>query len=200
MWEMFIVVFVHKNEAHFVTNVQGKYYATGVMNYVGNKGGLLLQFNFFERTFSVINCHLPSGVDKAEKRMDHLANILRNIGCSKTAADRIEPDAIADFSVILGDLNSRFMSTYSKHIDNVKKSREMIKSLDELHDSMQNKQSCFGYHEETIHFDPTYKRSALENSTYINKKDQCPSYTDRIIVKAAKEAFVTQYNSYGSND
>lgn len=119
---MFIVVFIHKDQAPFVTNVQGKYFATGVMNYVGNKGGLLLQFSLFERAFCIINCHLPSGVDKSEKRMDHLANILRNIGCSKNSADRVEPDANSDFSIILGDLNSRFMSTYTAHIDKVKKS------------------------------------------------------------------------------
>jgi len=58
--------------------------------------------------------------------MDHLANILRNIGCTKNQNERIEPDAIADFSMILGDLNSRFKSTYTKHIQNVKNSREMI--------------------------------------------------------------------------
>lgn len=133
---MFLVVFVHKDQAPFLTNVQGKYFATGVMNYVGNKGGLLLQFNLFERAFCIINCHLPSGVDKADKRMDHLANILRNLGCSKNSADKLEPDASADISIILGDLNSRFMSTYTNHISNVKKSSQMVDKLDELYQSM----------------------------------------------------------------
>ena len=92
------------------------------MNYVGNKGGLLLQFSMFERDFCIINCHLPSGVDKSDKRMDHLANILRNIRCAKNSSNKIEPDVNSDFSIILGDLNSRFMSTYTAHIANVKKS------------------------------------------------------------------------------
>ena len=39
---MFIVAFVHTSEVNFVANVKTRYYATGVMNYVGNKGGLLL--------------------------------------------------------------------------------------------------------------------------------------------------------------
>jgi len=155
----------------FLTNVQGKYFATGVMNYVGNKGGLLLQFNLFERAFCIINCHLPSGVDKADKRMDHLANILRNLSCSKNPANKLEPDANADISIILGDLNSRFMSTYTNHISNVKKSSQMVDKLDELYQSMNMKYFCYGYHEEPIHFDPTYKRSSSDNSTYINKKD-----------------------------
>ena len=103
--------------------------------------------------------------------MDHLANILRNLSCAKNANERIEPDATADFSLLLGDLNSRFRSTYSKHIANVKNSREMIESLDELHESIRTNSCLFGYHEEKIHFDPTYKRSFQDNLTYINKKD-----------------------------
>ena len=30
---------------------------------------------------------------------------------------------------------------------------------------------------------PTYKRNALDNDVYVNKKNQCPSYTDRILFK-----------------
>ncbi len=40
-----------------------------------------------------------------------------------------------------------------------------------------------GYHEEPINFMPTYKRDEMSNGVYINKKDQCPSYTDRILLK-----------------
>jgi hypothetical protein len=39
------------------------------------------------------------------------------------------------------------------------------------------------YVEPEITFMPTYKRADLENDTYVNKKDQCPSYTDRILFK-----------------
>lgn len=74
----------------------------------------------------------------------------------------------------------------------------MIEKLDELYQAMHAKQYCHGYHEEPIHFDPTYKRSTSDNSTYINKKDQCPSYTDRILVKLNEESIQAQYNAYGS--
>lgn len=33
-----------------------------------------------------------------------------------------------------------------------------------------------------IRFMPTYKRE-IDSNTYVNKKDQCPSYTDRILIK-----------------
>lgn len=30
---------------------------------------------------------------------------------------------------------------------------------------------------------PTYKRDENDNSSYVNKKDQCPSYTDRVLFR-----------------
>lgn len=39
---MFIVVFARQKDAKFVTNVETNYVANGVMNYIGNKGALLL--------------------------------------------------------------------------------------------------------------------------------------------------------------
>jgi len=40
--------------------------------------------------------------------------------CLSKFTDKFEPDAVADFSFIVGDLNSRFKSTYLEHIDKVK--------------------------------------------------------------------------------
>ena len=35
-----------------------------------------------------------------------------------------------------------------------------------------------------IEFAPTYKLNPFSNSAYVNKNDQCPSYTDRILFKS----------------
>lgn len=68
--------------------------------------------------------------------MNQLASILRSIGVSKNKSTKIDVDAIADFSVIMGDINSRFQSTFSKHIDKIKNSKDMIKDLDELYEDV----------------------------------------------------------------
>ncbi len=52
-----------------------------------------------------------------------MANILLNIAVGK---DAVPPDALADFAVILGDLNYRLKSTYTQHINNVENSKNMI--------------------------------------------------------------------------
>ena len=45
---------------------------------------------------------------------------------------------------------------------------------------------------------PTYKCFPTENGKYINKKEQCPSYTDRILFKkndSCTEAAINKYSS-----
>lgn len=61
-----------------------------------------------------------------------MAKILLDIGIGK---DSITPDAIADYAVILGDLNYRLKSTFLQHIKNVENSKNMIEELDELYEA-----------------------------------------------------------------
>ena len=65
----------------------------------------------------------------------------------------------------------------------------MIDSMDQLTisrkgSSLENsyQKKYPGYIEHTIEFKPTYKRDSKENK-YINKKNQAPSYCDRILFK-----------------
>lgn len=66
MWEMFLVVFVRRDDMLRVNvfSYQSNYKALGVMNLIGNKGALMLRFKLYEKTFNFINCHLVAGVDK----------------------------------------------------------------------------------------------------------------------------------------
>ena len=114
MWEMFLVAFVHRNDfiGFKVKSVQTNYLTLGVMNIIGNKGGLILQFNLYNKTFSFINVHLASGATKAVSRADMMGAALKGISVQKQS-DKFEPDAIADFNFIIGDMNSRFKSTYT---------------------------------------------------------------------------------------
>lgn len=58
----------------------------------------------------------------------------------------------------------------------------MINSYDQLV-IQQLKGHYPDYYEPIIKFMPTYKRNDFDNDGYVNKKNQCPSYTDRILFK-----------------
>lgn len=111
-----------------------------------------------------------------------MSNILKGISCAKTG-EKIEPDATSDFSFILGDLNARFASTYTKHIARVEESKDLIPDMDELYKAYTQEGKYPFYEEMKINFMPTYKRDSDNNENYVNKKDQCPSFTDRIPFK-----------------
>ena len=83
MWEMFLVVLVHKKDHQFIKATRSNHIALGVMGVVGNKGGLLMEFSLYDHTFSILNSHLLSGAFKGEKRSDQMGSIMKSIGCGK---------------------------------------------------------------------------------------------------------------------
>lgn len=147
----------------------------------GWKGGVMIQFTLYDTTFSFVNCHLESGQTKVHQRLAMAHEILRDIGLF-AERDQIEPDALSDINFFMGDLNFRFNSTYTEHIGKVADSPMMFKQLDQLYLARSEFHAFPGYAEGEVTFMPTYKREK-RGLTYVNKKDQCPSYTDRIMVK-----------------
>lgn len=74
-----------------------------------------------------------------------------------------------------------------------------IPELDELYESRFLGPAKFpSYKEELIRFIPTYKRTNQTANDYIQKMDQCPSYTDRILYKSncsSSRIISKKYNS-----
>ena len=68
MWEMFLVVIVHKKDAANFHSLRTNYIATGFGNVVGNKGAIQVAFTLYGRKFSFLNCHLESGAHKCLQR------------------------------------------------------------------------------------------------------------------------------------
>jgi len=97
-------------------------------------------------------------------------------------AQGIEADITSDFCFFLGDTNFRFKSTFSEYIDQVKNAPNDIEKLDEFSIIRREHKMYPGFHEAKIEFLPTYKLEK-DGDQYVDKKDQCPSYADRILYK-----------------
>ena len=151
--------------------------------------------------FSFINCHLASGADKVDARLRMASQIFKNISTNED--NMIEPDAISDFNFFMGDLNMRFMTSYTEFIDHVADAPSHLADLDQLKAAFRNK-NFPGYTEGKIDFLPTYKREA-KSTGFVKKDDQCPSYCDRILFKnnSKCQADIVEYGSheyyYGSD-
>ena len=107
--------------------------------------------------------------------------ILKEIGLF-SEKEMIEPDAIADINFFMGDLNFRFNRTFQQHAADVLKSPELVPKLDQMMIARRDFAVFPGYEEKKIEFMPTYKREKNTNN-FVNKNNQCMSYTDRIMIK-----------------
>lgn len=142
--------------------------------------------------------HLHAGAFNMHKRLEMFQKI------SKDLSDKngVEPDATADFSFLLGDFNSRFKTKFSDFVairkGVITDAYTFIHQLDELRESLREYRFP-NYLEPDISFKPTYKCATDSNDddAYINKKEQCPSFTDRILFKnnTVNQFDFTSYNS-----
>lgn len=92
MWEMFLAAYVHKSDFLRINQVETNLITLGVMNIIGNKGALMLKFNWYEKQFMFLNSHLVAGAWKGTQRCDMMSDALKGISLQKPA-DMFEPDA-----------------------------------------------------------------------------------------------------------
>jgi len=95
----------------------------------------------------------------------------------------LESDQSSDICIFMGDLNYR-MNTRFQHFNNTNIETEAV-SLIPTHDQLgiAIKEGNYpDYVEPPITFLPSYKLSNTE-LVYIDKKDQAPSYCDRVLYK-----------------
>lgn len=93
----------------------------------------------------------------------------------------LECDSLADYTFFFGDMNYRLNSTFehlSTHMEETKN-----QSLDQLFQSMTKFIQYPCYEEGDIAFAPTYKLSSTKVNQYVNKKNQAPSFTDRVLFR-----------------
>jgi len=93
-------------------------------------------------------------------------------------------------------MNYRMDGTYDSLIPFIDNYVNLRKQYDQLHKSITELGKYPDYHEYDILFQPTYKRNKFEPG-YFNKKNQAPSYTDRILFKnnTSQSVVLNGYNS-----
>ena len=118
--------------------------------------------------------------------------VLKEIGLYQDK-DMIDQDALKDINFFMGDMNFRIKKTFSEFAPYVEEAPIYVEQLDQLYELMKYGGKFPGYKESKITFWPTYKRTK-ESNVFINKNEQCPSYTDRILFKNNSNCEFTIYN------
>lgn len=63
-----------------------------------------MSFKLYDSLYNFINVHLVHGAKRFDKRNEMMSDLVRKMRIQR---EEVDPDVIADFSFILGDMNYR---------------------------------------------------------------------------------------------
>ena len=197
-----LTIFVHSKHVFKVKNVFWDAHATGVANVYGNKGAVGCRFYLNETCLTFINVHLAAHEGAAHDRNVNTANILQKLSLGGHPALDVLPQS--SYLFYLGDLNYRVCMEYDQAVSLVKEHKEdQLVAKDELISERALGRTLSEMKEIKISFPPTYRYNVPREKrelSFSNKKNQTPSYTDRILYHASPETEIheIEYSSVPS--
>ncbi|XP_066430889.1 type II inositol 1,4,5-trisphosphate 5-phosphatase isoform X2 [Eleutherodactylus coqui] len=181
-----LLLYVKKDLARHVSEVEAETVGTGIMGRMGNKGGVAIRFRFHNTHICVVNSHLAAHVDEYERRNQDFRDI-----CSRMQFPQVDPTLSPltihkhDVVLWLGDLNYRLKDIdmeRAKKLIECKDYKELY-MLDQLKQQMDEKTVFDGFTEGEIQFHPTYKYDTGSDEWDTSEKCRAPAWCDRILWK-----------------
>jgi len=110
MWEILLVIIVRQDFAHLIGSIQTLKVPTGFAYIFGNKGGLLISFEYQNHNFAFVGMHLVHGQKRELNRNIMLYKILDKLSEGGFSDDLdVENDTI----MVMGDFNYRISVNYN---------------------------------------------------------------------------------------
>jgi hypothetical protein len=192
MFQMFLLVFVKKELYCLVDDISYETKAMGFAKILGNKGGMVISFTLAGYRFSIVNCHLAPKPHKVLERNKHAKNLVKSI---KVGNKTCEFDTESDYVFWMGDMNYRVDYIYKEVLEEISKNNlQLLLTKDQLIRQKQQNQIFTNFQEAEINFWPTYRR-VKGTDEYSNKKNQSPSWCDRVLVKSDRFIDIMFYDS-----
>ncbi|ETO15716.1 hypothetical protein RFI_21648, partial [Reticulomyxa filosa] len=210
------IVIIHRAHIAKISHLESQEVATGQIrqhtlsfalsckgNVIGNKGAAVISFQFQETALCFICCHLSARAEKYEKRAKDVYRIIKMLSIGRPGLDVLHQFHHVFF---FGDMNYRVEKDFDKVCDLIKKKKWTdIVQFDQLIYQMQRQQVFYGFKEGTINFAPTYRWERYDN-IISNKREQAPSYCDRILYSSLSDThdlkqlkYTSTANAFGSD-
>jgi len=193
---MHLMVFAHRSLWRYIWDIKAGCVATGVGNFLGNKGSTQVGFKIGHTALLFVNAHLAAHTKNMTQRTRDLERILTRSPL-RTMKGQTGVHEEYNRVFLMGDLNSRVEASRADvnewlsagSFDECLR-RDQLSAL--RHKSASGVWSIF--QEAAISFPPTYKFDA-GSDVYDSKRQRVPSWTDRVLWKHDTHIRALTYNS-----
>lgn len=201
-----VMVVAHRSVLSFIWNVDSAQVATGIGNFIGNKGGVQVGFCVGRTSVLFVNAHLAAHQSKMGERTKDHARILEE---SPLRKDKSSTGVHNEYDRVffMGDLNAR-VNAQRDEVDEWLTTGKLGECLqrDQLlcllrAEGARAVAECGlwpDFEEAEIKFRPTYKFDSRSNVYDSSKKKRVPSWTDRILWKRDAKIRCMSYGSVAS--
>jgi len=192
MWGIHLIIIARSTINRNIMEVEGVHEATGIGGVMGNKGGCAVVLKVFGTTrLGFFTSHLAARMKRLKKRAKNFAEIISGVTSAIQSKEGLDCILSCDHVFWFGDLNYRIncgnygtVEEFNSVVEHSQLGTDA--SLDYLikHDQLlieRNAGRVFSrFQEGEINFKPTY-RMIKGKDEYSNKRNQNPSYCDRIL-------------------
>ena len=201
MREIRLVIFVARAVAHEVTHVETSHKGTGIGG-LGNKGAVAASMQVRASSLCFVGCHLAARPERIAERNGNYTDILE---CLRLGRKEFELGQQFHHVFLAGDLNYRVelpCEEAKAHAESSPPELAPLLGACQLKKEKEGGRTLQGFREAPITFAPTYKCHVGKHPghrTYANKRDQAPSFTDRVLhysmPRCESELQVTSYDA-----
>ncbi len=196
LWDIHVIIIMRSDLVERVTSRGHSTEATGIAHVLGNKGSAALSFTLDNQTsFAFVSSHLAAQAKfkrllKRQENYEETCQGLRGLDGKFKGVEFLHK---FDHIFWFGDFNYRVdfqdhgtVMEYNAVLKIIKEQQhvEFLLPKDQLTQQMDMQRVFVGFKEAPISFQPTYRWVKGERE-YSNKKNQNPSYCDRILWKSA---------------
>jgi hypothetical protein len=196
-----LIIYVLEKHKKNITNIQIDQVACGIMNVLGNKGGVAIRFNWFDTKIVIINSHLACSLSKVERRNQDQKTISDNLAFISKFTQEITTkkkkkkktiislkESIFDQDLIfwMGDLNYRIRYPNRQEVLKMISDSKFqeLEIYDQLKEQIRLGNVFKDFSEGKLNFAPSYKFNIGTCIYDTSDKKKLPAWTDRILWKS----------------